>query len=61
MQAELVLRSDELRDALWALCDQKAEEAEAARALILSDTYIGDQTVVLGQCFAGLVQVEMDR
>ena len=60
-QAELVLRSEELRDTLWGLCDKKAEEAEAERAKLSTDSFVLDQSTLVSQYFLGLVQVELDR
>jgi hypothetical protein len=39
-QAELVLRTEELRESLWAICDQKMEEAENERTKQASDTFL---------------------
>lgn len=33
-QGELLLRAEELREALWGVCDRKAEEAEAEQAKV---------------------------
>lgn len=60
-QAELVLRAEELREALWALCDKKMEDAEAERARVAADTFVTDHTAILGQYFTSLAQVELDR
>ena len=61
MQAELVLRVDELREGLWALCDRKMESAEAERTKLSSDSFVGDQSTQLAQYFLGLMQVELDK
>ena len=60
-KAELVLRSEELRDNLWALCDRKMEGAEAERAKLSADSFVGDQSALLAQYYVGLLQVELDR
>ncbi len=36
-QAELVMRSEELREALWALCDTKMENIEGEKAKVRGD------------------------
>lgn len=60
-QAELVLRSDELRDALWEVCDRKMEEAEAERARIAGDSFAADHVGLLAQQYTALTQLELDR
>lgn len=60
-QGELLLRSEELRDALWAICDAKHEEAEAARLKLANDGSAAEHVGLLGQHLTTLVQVEFDR
>ncbi|GFR40940.1 hypothetical protein Agub_g1600 [Astrephomene gubernaculifera] len=60
-RGELLLRCEELRDQLWALCDRKMEEAEAQRAAIAADSFVADHCATLGQQFVALAQVEGDR
>jgi hypothetical protein len=60
-QAELLLRSEELRDALWAICDSKHEEAEAARLKLAGDGSAAEHVGLLGQHLTSLAQVELDR
>ncbi|GLC51118.1 hypothetical protein PLESTB_000467700 [Pleodorina starrii] len=60
-RGELMLRCEELRDQLWALCDRKMEEAEAQRAAVAADSFVADHCGLLGQQFIALVQVEADR
>ena len=55
--AELVLRAEELREALWALCDAKMEAAEAERARVAADSFVPDHTNILGHYYAALTQV----
>ena len=55
------MRSEELRDKLWAVCDRKSEEAQAERAKLMADSYVTDHTALLAQYFTGLLQVEVDR
>lgn len=59
--AELVLRSDELRDALWAVCDAKMAENEAERKKIEADGFVADHVGLTAQHFTALLQVEVDR
>ncbi|KAG2499886.1 hypothetical protein HYH03_002175 [Edaphochlamys debaryana] len=60
-RGELLLRCEELRDALWALCDKKMEEAEAQRSAVAADTFVVDHSATLTQQFVALAQVEADR
>jgi hypothetical protein len=60
-KAELLLRCDELRDALWALCDARAEAAEAERARLAAGGTAGDLVGALAGRYGQLVQVEVDR
>jgi hypothetical protein len=55
------LRSEELRDALWAICDSKHEEAEAARLNLAGDGSAAEHIGLLGQHLTSLAQVELDR
>ncbi|EFJ52136.1 hypothetical protein VOLCADRAFT_103155 [Volvox carteri f. nagariensis] len=60
-RGELMLRCEELRDQLWALCDRKMEEAEAQRAAVAADSFVADHCSLLAQQFVALAQVEADR
>jgi hypothetical protein len=60
-QGELLLRCEELRDALWALCDAKHDAAEAARLKLAADGSAAEQVTLMGARLASLVQVEVDR
>jgi hypothetical protein len=60
-QAELVLRSEELRESLWALCDKKLDTAEVERTKIANDSFTADQSASLAQHYISLAQVEIDR
>lgn len=60
-QAELLLRSEELRDALWGICDSKHEEAEAARLKLAGDGSAAEHIGLLGLHLTSLAQVELDR
>ena len=60
-QGELLLRCDELRDALWALCDARADAAEDERLRLAGDGAVVDQVNALAAQYARLAQVEADR
>eukprot|EP00775_Hariotina_reticulata_P002553 gene2553-2855_t len=60
-QGELMLRGEELRDALWAICDSKHEEAEAARLKLVNDGSTAEHISLLGLHLVSLVQGELDR
>ncbi|WIA32871.1 hypothetical protein OEZ86_006045 [Tetradesmus obliquus] len=60
-QAELLLRSEELRDALWGICDSKHEESEAARLKLAGDGSAAEHIGLLGLHLTSLAQVELDR
>lgn len=61
LQGELLLRTEELRDALWTICDVKHEEVEAARLKLANDGSAAEHVLLLGQHLTNLVQVEFDR
>jgi hypothetical protein len=56
-----VLRSEELREALWGLCDKKMEEAEAERSRAASDSFVPDHTSIMSTYYLALAQMEVDR
>jgi hypothetical protein len=60
-QGELLLRCEELRDALWSQCDARQEAAEGERASLAGDPATVEHVGLLGQQYAQLVQVEVDR
>jgi hypothetical protein len=59
--AELLLRCDELRDALWALCDARADAAEAERQRLAAGAAAGAAAEAVVGAMAALAQVELDR
>lgn len=61
MQAELLLRCEELRDELWDMCDTKMEENEAEVKRIMSDSFTPDQLNASQQQLTALAQLELDR
>ncbi len=60
VQAELLLRCEELRDALWELCDQRAEEAEAERARLCGALAATEHAALAGTHLRALCQLELD-
>eukprot|EP00899_Mesostigma_viride_P005423 jgi/Mesvir1/14882/Mv25026-RA.1 len=60
-KAELLLRTDELRDALWDICDRRLEECMEELKSIKTDSWIKDHAAILASHFAALVQLEVDR
>lgn len=60
-KAELLLRCEELRDGLWALCDAKHEAAESARLKLAGEGTAAEQVALMGTHLATLVQLELDR
>jgi hypothetical protein len=53
--------AEEARDALWALCDMRAEASEAERWRAAPDACVADCVASVGQGMVGLVQAEVDR
>ena len=45
-KGELLVRADELRDALWDICDAKLQEAVDERRKIVDDTFVADHVVL---------------
>eukprot|EP00736_Rhodelphis_marinus_P011983 Rmarinus@m.244 len=60
-QAELCLRSDELRDELWAICDDRKEENEKERKEVINDGWAIHRQELYLEHFKALVQWEVDR
>ncbi len=60
-KAELILRSDELRDSLWDICDERLRTAERELDGIVTDSYIADHAGVTAGHFAGIAQAEFER
>lgn len=59
--AELLLRADELRDALWDVCDQRLQENEEEHKAIAKDSYVADHANITTAQVQALLQVELDR
>jgi hypothetical protein len=57
VMGELLLRADELRDALWDVCDSRLAENEAEQAAVVADSFLSDHTEITAAQIAALVQV----
>lgn len=53
--------AEELREALWALCDQRHDASEAERRKAAPDACIVECVNMVAQGTAALVQAEVDR
>jgi hypothetical protein len=53
--------ADDLRDALWAQCDEGRDAAEQERVAVVEDTFVGDHIKALTSLLAGLVHQETLR
>ena len=60
-KAELHLRTDELRDALWAATDARKDLAAAERQSVAEDSWSKQTAKQLTVLYAELVQSEVDR
>lgn len=60
-KAELHLRADELRDALWAATDARKDLATAERQSVADDSWAKQTAKQLTVLYAELVQAEVDR
>ena len=60
-KGELLVRADELRDALWDVCDAKLQEAVDERKKIVEDTYVADHVVLATNHYVAMVQLELDK
>ena len=60
-KAELLLRSDELCDTLWDICDRRKKEWLEEVNEIKSDAFVEDHTSLLLAMFQAICQLEMDR
>ena len=60
-KGELLVRADELRDALWDICDAKLQEAVDERQRTVDDTYVADHTVLATGHYVAMVQLELDK
>jgi len=59
-KGEMLLRAEELRDALWDVCDTKRDENQAELERIMGDSWVTDRSVLLVKHFTALVQLEAD-
>ncbi|KAL0048541.1 hypothetical protein WJX82_005372 [Trebouxia sp. C0006] len=60
-RAELLLRCDELQDALWEVCDQRMNDNEAQLRTLKEDTLLKEHAGVVAVAGGQAVQVELDR
>ena len=60
-KGELLVRADELRDALWDICDAKLQEAVDERRKIVDDTFVADHVVLATNHYVAMVQLELDK
>ena len=60
-KAELLLRSDELCDTLWDICDKRKKEWLDEVQEIESDAFVEDHSSLLVGMFQAICQLEMDR
>ena len=60
-KGELLVRADELRDALWDICDAKLQEAVDERRKIVEDAYVADHVVLATNHYVAMVQLELDK
>jgi hypothetical protein len=59
-KAELHQRSEDLRESLWSLSDQRKEEAEAERQIIIEDKCIEDHITILSSVYVAMIQAEVN-
>ena len=58
---ELLVRADEVRDALWDVCDERLAENVAERAAVAADTWAADHAKAAVAHYCALVQLELDK
>ena len=58
---ELLVRADELRDALWDVCDERLAENVAERGAVAADTWAADHAKAAVAHYCALVQLELDK
>ena len=58
---ELLVRADELRDALWDVCDERLAENVAERGAVATDTWAADHAKAAVAHYCALVQLELDK
>eukprot|EP00951_Prasinocladus_malaysianus_P039083 scaffold434392_cov24-Prasinocladus_malaysianus.AAC.1 len=59
--AELLLRADELRDALWDVCDKRLEENEAEHVAIVKDSFVDDHVQIIAAKIQALMQARRNQ
>ena len=48
-KGELLLRTEELRDSLWEVCDDKLAENQAELEAVMATSWVQDRTLLLAQ------------
>ena len=61
VRADLHQRVDDVRDRLWSISDERKEQAEAERALVMADSWLDDRLGLLDNQLITLMQAEVDR
>ena len=61
VQAELVLRADELQERLWAMCDAKHAADVAVAAKVTDDAFGRSAAAALASHFVAVLQADADR
>ena len=60
-RCEMHQRVDDLRERLWAICDERKEQAEKERLGIMASGWVEDRLGLLVNYFISLMQMEIDR
>ncbi|MEW5317265.1 MAG: hypothetical protein WDW38_008576 [Sanguina aurantia] len=58
-RGELLLRAEELREALWGVCDRKAEEAEAEQAKVQYNMLKSDSDFSSPDLLSGIIPLDL--
>ena len=60
-RAELHQRVDDLREAMWDICDTRKTQAEEERKAVMSTGWLEDRLGILSNDYITLMQCEVDR
>ena len=60
-RSELHQRVDDLREALWDICDTRKTQAEEERTTVMSVGWLEDRLGILSNDYITLMQCEVDR
>ena len=55
--SEMHQRVDDLRETLWNICDERKDQAEQERSLIMLDGWLDDRLGILSNHYISLMQV----